>query len=198
MPLVEFGGAEVCQMYYDRKIYNNIYYIETPQFMEIQDQKLLLIPGAESHDIDFLIEPENVHSKDFLRYIQRQERNGEQISYRVNHLTWWREEKIDRNKVNKFLKQAPREVDYILTHDCPSSMLNYWKKPGTPGRLIPTESELVLEELRQSVDYKMWLHGHFHHYIEMPLLYSIGLPCGGIWSLENINDLKKYYDVLNN
>lgn len=197
MPLVELGGAEVCQMYYDRKIYNNIYYIETPQFMEIQGQKLLLIPGAESHDVDFLIEPKNVHAKDFLRYVQRQERNGEQIFYRVNNFTWWKEEKINRDKVIKLLKQAPHEVDYILTHDCPGSMLNHWKKPGIPGRFIPTESELVLEELRQSVDYKIWLHGHFHHYIEMSSLYSIGLPCEGIWSLEDIEVLKRHYDALN-
>ena len=82
-------------------------------------------------------------------------------------------------------------IDYILTHDCPGVLKYQWKKPGTPARIPPTESELALQKVydkvydeNTNVMYDM-VTTHFftkQFYVEvwfktLQYPYKVGFPC---------------------
>lgn len=47
------------QVVWDGIIYDNLYAIPDPTVVTIENQKLLLIPHAESHDTKYLVNPED-------------------------------------------------------------------------------------------------------------------------------------------
>lgn len=176
MPLVHKYGGTIRLMYYQNTLYDNIYYIDKPTILSINNKIIMVIPGAESHDADYLLQPDNIFTKDMIRFWEKEERQTGKITlFRVNHFSWWQQEKINQCEINKFLKTAPKKVDYVLTHDAPAAVLASWKPSGAPARLNPTESEKILENVRTNIDYKYWLHGHLHSWIDLPHIRTLGL-----------------------
>ena len=197
MPFTKLGHANVRQMCYEDILYENIFYIDTPQFMYLQGQKLLFIPGAESHDIDYIFEYDDPLTKDYIRQINKKyKRTGVETLYRVNHFSYWKNEGVNENLALKTVMHCPKEVDYVLTHAPRAAVHNQWKMPGAPARNNPSKSEIILENISKLITYKMWLHGHLHNYIELTNLYSIGLYYD-ILSLEDIEKKKKFFDLEN-
>lgn len=195
MPHTELGHAYVRQMCYQKKIYENIFYIDTPQYMYLQGYKLLFIPGAESHDVDYLFEWDDPLTKEYIKAINKKfYKTGEETFYRVNHYSWWQNEGVDLEKTQKLINQIPKEVDYVLTHAPRAAIHNYWKFPNSSTKGCPAPSEQILEdEVAAYIKYKMWIHGHFHHHIELPMIYSLGIY-HEIYSLQEIEEKKKYYN----
>lgn len=82
-------------------------------------------------------------------------------AYRREHISWWpqeipTEEEIKRAWQN--LAMHDNQVDYIITHDSPSSlanMLDFVKVQKDP--LMP-----FLEEIKNTIGYRHWYFGHFH------------------------------------
>lgn len=166
MPVIEKYNGRVRQMSYLGKVYDNIFIVDTPQILTLQKEKCLIIPGAESHDYDRIL--------DIDKYTKRIIRSNKDKLYRVNHFTWWEDEKVDQGAVLDLISNGLK-VDFILSHDAPAAVLTSWKPSGAPARINPTDSELFLEEVRQTVEYDVWLHGHLHDYIELPHYKTLGL-----------------------
>lgn len=158
MPQISFFGGTARVMTYQGQTYDNILYIDYPTYIEIQGKKILIIPGAESHDIfDGIIDGAQ---KDWRKQLKAKNDSGK-IYCRVSHITWWEQEKIKEQETLALLNKIPESIDYILSHDCPAIQLQYYRK----GDYIPTSGEELLEYVWQLVNHKIWLHGHLHEYI---------------------------------
>lgn len=196
MPHTEVGQAKVRQTCYQDKIYENIFYIDEPQFMFLEGQKILFVPGAESHDADYIFEYDDPATKEKIKAINKKFiETGEDTFYRVNHFSYWEDEGVDPLKVHNLILDTPVDVDYVFTHAPRAALRNQWKFPNKPAREYPAPSERILEhEVARWVKYKLWVHGHFHHHIELPNIYSLGIY-HEIYSLETLEQIKKSFDL---
>lgn len=92
------------------------------QVYDIAGKRFFTFGGARSHDIgDGILERDD---PDLIRKNRRLKRRG--ASFRINHLSWWREEMPSEAEMAeglKNLKVAGWEVDVILTHCCAASLM---------------------------------------------------------------------------
>ena len=113
--------------------------------------------GASSHDIqDGILEPNNPLFKKKCR-----ELDARGAMYRVNHLSWWKNELPSEDEyqtARASLDRAGWEVDYILTHCCPTSVQDIFSG-GLYQRDALTE---FFDEVRQRCRFKYWFFGHYH------------------------------------
>lgn len=195
MPHTKIAHADVRQMFYINKKYDNIFYVDMPQFMYLQGKKLLIIPGAESHDMDVLFDAKEEWAKeDIKEYTHYCKMHGEEPLYRVKHFSWWADEGVDEKATKDLLLHIPTDVDMILTHAPSAAVHSLWKPKGAPARLIPSTSEKVLEEVRKRMNYKIWLHGHLHETIEIPFISSLGIY-QQILNEEDIDNIVKKWNI---
>ena len=82
MPYTEIGGAKVRQCYYDNVLYENIYYVDTPQYMYLQEKKLLLVPGAMSHDAEVVFDWDDPCLKQKVKQAEKEHK-----WYRIKHFS---------------------------------------------------------------------------------------------------------------
>ena len=81
--------------------------------------------------------------------------------YRINHLSWWKEELPSEEEMEegqKNLETNQNVVDFIVSHCCASSTLALLSN----GMYKPDILTAYFEELRQKVKFKKWFFGHFH------------------------------------
>ena len=156
MPQIDFYGGKARQLVYKNNIYNNIIYIDYPTIINIQGQKILIIPGADSHDIkDGIIDGNDKHWKQ----IYKEKMKNPFCFMRVSHITWWEQEKIKIEEAKELLKNEI-DFDLILSHDCPAEQIRYI----AGATMLPTDGEIFLQEVLDTINYKIWLHGHMHDY----------------------------------
>lgn len=154
MPQVEKYGGTLRQMLFDDKLYDNIFYIDDPTILVLCGKKCLCIPGGESHD----------------------------ISYRIEHWDWWRDEIIDIQKTNDLLanQQSEDGFDLILTHESPSLYIN-------TRFFEPNEGEVFLDSIRRSFEFNDWYHGHMHNDCDYPKTLDDRMHC----LYQNIVEIKE-------
>ena len=179
MPQGIFCGANVHQCFYDNVWYENIHYVTDPTVMTIDRKKYLLIPGADSHDIrDGILtglrpigetEEYNDWFDEFGPEIEdfahsKYDELGYYPQFRVEGLSWFREEKIQIDKVCDILldqnsfhavvsHDAPAKFAYEFQHRCRSSIFDIYP---------PTDDEQRLDDIYKSIRFNRWIHGHFH------------------------------------
>lgn len=157
MPIVHRYGGQLRQFTFEGISYINMYYIDSPQILDINNEHILFIPGAESHDIfDGILDPED---DDYFLQKKHLEKYGK-IFFRTRNWDWWENESIDIFSCKQLLLDNNDHFDFIMTHDYPSLFKDY-TNDGV-GRLKPTIGEEYLEELRQTLDFDCWLFGHLH------------------------------------
>lgn len=164
MPIVEKWGGKVRQMKFDNKIYDNIFYIDTPQIANINDYRCLFIPGAASRDIDVILEPDEDNLKHRIKAL-----NDKNVLYRINHWTWWEDEDVDITATHELMNtdnNFNKHYDFVFTHESPA----LWELNGYGGgpRFCPTEGQTFLESLRKHLDFDVWFHGHQHMDFQYP------------------------------
>ena len=148
-PIEEWGGGRV------QKIRSSIIHLLRGEVYDIGGYKFLAMGGARSHDIqDGVLEVGDprikIWKKDNFKL------------FRINHISWWEEEipnEEERKNALKNLAKNDYKVDYILTHEAPSSDVVLM------DHLLyhPDEYSKWLEmEIRQKVKYKKWFFGHYH------------------------------------
>ena len=148
-PIEEWGGGRV------QKIRSSIIHLLRGEVYDIGGYKFLAMGGARSHDIqDGVLEVGDprikIWKKDNFKL------------FRINHISWWEEEipnEEERRNALKNLAENDYKVDYILTHEAPSSDVVLM------DHLLyhPDEYSKWLEmEIRQKVKYKKWFFGHYH------------------------------------
>ena len=103
------------------------------QILTIEDQKLLCFGGGQSHDRYERVEGEN----------------------------WWPQEMPTQEEMDACtarLAEAGNQVDYILTHDAPSRLMDFAR--------VPVEDLNQLNDyfdgLLKTVQYKKWMFGRYH------------------------------------
>lgn len=163
MPQVELFDGIARQMKTDNRVYNNIYYIDQPTALEINNTKLLCIPGARSHDIsDGILNPD-----DFRIHEWRQLNK----MFRIRDYNWWDDEPVDIAATEQLLNQLGNNYipDYILTHEAP---MNYFARydpmvelsvkidgdTNNEEKYLSTLAEKYLDNNCRTI----WFHGHHH------------------------------------
>ena len=148
-PIEEWGGGRV------QKIRSSVIHLLRGEVYDIGGYKFLAMGGARSHDIqDGILEVGDPRIKIWKK--------DDFKLFRINHISWWKEEipnEEERKNALKNLAENDYKVDYILTHEAPSSDVVLM------DHLLyhPDEYSRWLEmEIRQKVKYKKWFFGHYH------------------------------------
>ena len=148
-PIEEWGGGRV------QKIRSSVIHLLRGEVYDIGGYKFLAMGGARSHDIqDGVLEVGDPRIKIWKK--------DDFKLFRINHISWWEEEipnEEERKNALKNLAKNDYKVDYILTHEAPSSDVVLM------DHLLyhPDEYSKWLEmEIRQKVKYKKWFFGHYH------------------------------------
>lgn len=156
-PQVKIYGGKTRQAQFYGKMFS-VFFIDEITILDIEQQHILCIPGAESHDIDNLLDPKDPV---FKRKRKSLKHNGH--FFRVIGKSWWPQEKMNIQKNAEFMEHHMNEhFDFILTHDAPALINSWFKRPGDLARHNSTAGQLFLEEIRKTADFDTWFHGHFH------------------------------------
>ena len=114
-PLEKWRGGSI------RRIRHSVILLERGQIFTLGGKRFFTMGGARSHDIqDGILEPDNPLLKKKCR-----ELDARDVMYRMNHRSWWKEElpsEVEYQTARASLDRAGWEVDYIITHCCPSSV----------------------------------------------------------------------------
>lgn len=148
-----------------REIRPSVLMLERGHVFNIDGQKCFAFGGARSHDIaGGILKYEECADKNAGREAYKKF-NKRGFSFRENHVTWWEQEMPEQMEMEfgwAMLEDEKYKVDFIFTHDSPSSdkiMLH-------AGR--PDELNLYFEEVKNKVEYKKWFFGHMHDNIVLP------------------------------
>lgn len=135
----------------------HVLHMKRGEVFTIAGCKIFTFGGARSHDIDAgVFEPDDPVLRKRIRWA---EINGK--FYRINRRTWWKEEMPGEEEMKHGIVQLQKhgnKVDYIVSHDCPSSTLAIL---GC-GMYAFNELNLYLEKIRIATEYKRWFFGHYH------------------------------------
>ena len=190
--ITAFSNDNVRQMIYKSKYIPgrdftlpNVYYIDAPGVYTIAGKRCLIIPGADSHDIQDGILDAN--DPDLLDQINRMHKNWK-FFFRIAHWTWWEQEKIDTDYIESNLDLlATEKFDYIFTHECPTVYMRHMRcnYPVNNG-------EEMLQKIFDTLTFGYWFHGHMHQ----DVIYSHNIACL-YYTLADINKITALMDKYN-
>lgn len=127
------------QCVYMDKVYDNIFIVDNIATLNIEDNHILCIAGANSHD----------------------------KAWRIEGKTWWAEEAIDVNSCLDFMEDHNQEYfDLIVSHDAPASINDWFSRDGI--RYDSTYGQKYLESLRKELNFHSWITGHMHFDSQWP------------------------------
>jgi len=150
-PVEEWHGGKV------HKIRPSVIHLMRGQVFDIDGVSIFSFGGAQSHDISGgILDPKDPKFK-----LKRDSLDMNYISYRINHISWWKEELPSEEEMEegrRNLEKHNNEVDFIVTHCCASSTQTL-----LGGGFYKTDIETAyFEELKQKVKFKKWFFGHYH------------------------------------
>lgn len=152
LPVTEWNGGKV------QFVNDSIIHLMRGQVFNIDGTTFFAFGGAKSHDIrDGIFEKGSAELKNIMA---REHKTHEYLMYRVNHESWWKEEMPNENEMEEGLinlEKAGNKVDYIVTHEGPSSNVRLFGRGFEPDAF----SE-YLEKIRVKASYKEWFFGHYH------------------------------------
>ena len=139
------------------KIRPSVIHLMRGQVFDIGGKKIFTFGGASSHDIRGGI----LELDDPDLNWKRHQLTMACIPYRINHLSWWKEELPSDEEMEegrKNLQKHGNQVDFIVTHCCSTSM----EALISQGMYQPDLLTDYLEEIRQTVKFRKWFFGHYH------------------------------------
>lgn len=150
-PVEEWHGGKV------HRIQSSILHLMRGQIFDIADLKVFAMGGASSHDIrDGILDPDDPFFRDDYRKLRSQN-----ALFRIKGWSWWPEEipsQEEYDEAEKNLDANGRAVDLIVSHCAPSSISDII----SGGMYQLDELTDYFEKLRDSVEYKGWIFGHYH------------------------------------
>jgi DNA repair exonuclease SbcCD nuclease subunit len=151
-----------------RRIRPSVIHLTRGQVYNIQGKTFFTMGGASSHDIDGgILEPDDPL---FEKKCQRLNASGS--LYRVNHRSWWKEElpsEKEYQTAQASLDKVGWDVDYIITHCCPSSVQDIFSG-GFYQRDALTD---FFDEVRQRCRFQYWFFGHYHDNMVIEKKYAM-------------------------
>ncbi len=161
-PVEEWNGGKIHRI-------GKAIHLMRGQVFTIEGKKFFTMGGAASHDIwDGILEPEEDQ--------KIKEWWAEGKAFRINHLTWWKEEMPSAEEYAEAWKNLEAnnfEVDYIITH-CANNI-----ELAMMGYSDPDELTTFLTKVCNKVQYQ---HHYFGHYHRESFLASHGLPATCIYN----------------
>ena len=157
-PVVEFRGGKA------HKIKSNIYHLMRGEYYEIDGKTFWVFGGARSHDIsDGILDESDFSSyRSFLKKVRQME--DENKMFRINHLSWWKEELPTQQEMNfglQTLLENNNSVDYVITHCCPQSIASIC------GFREPDILTKYFNDIDRKIEFKKWFFGHYHNDIQI-------------------------------
>ena len=153
---LEVGGyhtLKLCDATFDK-----ILIFDKPSIMDIAGCRTLIIPGADSHDIQGgIADPD---SPTFEQDIYEKCASGRH--FRIKHWSWWPQEKIDTSLLLDILTKDPyQKFDLIISHEVPVyifSILQSWHHYSEPNM-----GQIFLDYVyNYYAKDAMWYAGHYH------------------------------------
>lgn len=139
------------------KIRTSVIHLMRGQIFELCGKTIFTFGGASSHDIRAgILELDDPNYKKKKRKLEK-----EWQPYRVNHLTWWKEElpsEAEMEEGRRNLLKYGNQVDFIVSH-CAASSTAALLSQGMYERDLLTD---YLEEIHQTVKFQKWFFGHYH------------------------------------
>lgn len=139
------------------RISDSIFHLMRGQVYEIAGKSFFSFGGASSHDIEGgILELDDPNFKLKKKRLARQN-----ISYRINHVNWWKEEMPSVEEFQegrKNLEKQNWEVDFILSHCCATST----QRVFSGGNYEADSLTDYLEEIKERCQFKKWFFGHYH------------------------------------
>ncbi len=83
--------------------------------------------------------------------------------YRVNRVSWWKEEIPDQQQIEEARRNLDRhnwKVDYVITHSCDTYSL--YVLPLSQSRREARIENDILCEFEEKLKYRHWYFGHYH------------------------------------
>lgn len=149
-PVHEWHGGRV------HCIRPHVLHLMRGQVFEINGLTFFTMGGAASHDIqDGILDPT---SPDFELEYWLKRRTQQMI--RVKGVSWWPEELPSDEEYKEAVVNLERvnwQVDCILTHCAPTSILKKLDESYTPDQLTD-----FLETVKQRCHFDYWFLGHYH------------------------------------
>jgi DNA repair exonuclease SbcCD nuclease subunit len=124
------------------RISESIIHLMRGQIFTIKGYKIFTFGGAQSHDKE----------------------------YRKENVNWWPEEMPSLEEYHEGIKNLERhkwEVDFVITHMCPTSTLLILNESNNTG-IHEDQLSDYLEQIKERLSYKKWYFGHFHRDMELP------------------------------
>lgn len=150
-PVKEWNGGLV------HEIRPSVLHLMRGQVYNINGTKFFVFGGARSHDIDDgILELDDPRLPQFSQERKR---------FRINHVSWWEQEmpsEEERKTAIKNLEKNNWTVDYVITHDMPTSDLTLFAALRAHKIFEPDELNNYLDDIRAKLNYKFWFCGHYH------------------------------------
>ena len=153
----------------------NVIHLMRGQVFEIEGLRFFVMGGAASHDIDSGIL--ELDDPDF--YVKRRRLDRARALYRINHLSWWKEEIPSEEEYAEGLanlEKVGNQVDVILSHCAPSSIQDIF----SGGFYKKDQLTDYLDQIRERCTFKRWFFGHYHENMEVGqkyvMLYEMIIP----------------------
>lgn len=161
-PVQQWNGGKI------QAIRPSILHLMRSQVFELAGRTFFTLGGASSHDItDGILDP------DAPDYRARKKRlDARRALYRVNHISWWADElpgDADYAEAERNLNRWDRQVDYMVSHCCPSSLVDLL------GQGLYQHDRLTdyLETLKGNCRFRYWFFGHYHDNLVLQQKYVL-------------------------
>ncbi len=149
-PEAKWNGGKV------QYIRQSVIHLMRGQKYNINGKSFFTMGGASSHDIDDgILEPSDPGIMEKL-----EELDAVGALYRINHLSWWKEELPNAKEyetARETLDRANWTVDYIITHCCPTPIQQKLREDMATDALTD-----FFNEIRTRCKFKYWFFGHYH------------------------------------
>lgn len=140
-----------------QKIRPTVIHLMRGQVFIIDGKRFFTMGGASSHDIaDGILEQDD---PDFRR--KKKRLDARRAQYRIHHQTWWKEElpsSAEYKEAERNLTACGWNVDYIISHCCPSSIVDLLGvETYRHDRLTD-----FFETINNRCSFGHWFFGHYH------------------------------------
>ena len=164
-PIEEWKGGKV------HKIRDSVLHLMRGEIFDIDNKKIFAFGGAKSHDIQ-----DGILNLDEEEKIYEYRKRG--AYFRIRDFSWWDLELPTNQEMENGIENLEKinyEVDYIISHCCPTSIQALIN--STNKRDILTD---YLQQISEKCTFKRWYFGHYHDYKQVnsqfALLYENIVP----------------------
>lgn len=158
--VVDFHGGKA------HKIRDNIYHLMRGYVFELCQKKIFAFGGASSHDIqDGILDRNDFETDEEFSYTVKRW-NKQDKMYRINHISWWKEEMPSMAEMDfglKILERFDNEVDFVVTHCCPQDVVNTFSGGMYEADRLTEYFDLVADKIK----FRKWFFGHYHNDAEI-------------------------------